>query len=90
MSKTDKNKKIGYHLKEIKKGKIGEISKIKEEIEELEDAVKQDAKIMALVELSDLYGSIELYLEKYFPDITMEDLKKMSMITQRAFKNGRR
>jgi hypothetical protein len=85
-----KKQKIGYHLKEIKKGQIGEISKIKEEIEELEDAMKQDAKIMALVELSDLYGSIELYLEKHFPDVTMEDLKKMSHITQRAFRNGRR
>ena len=90
MKKQSKEKKIGYHLKEIKKGTIGEISKIKEEIEELEDAINQDAKIMALVELSDLYGSIELYLEKHFPNIKMEDLKKMSMITQRAFKNGRR
>lgn len=89
MSKK-KNKKIGYHLKEIKKGEIGEISKIKEEIEELEDAVKQDVKIMALVELSDLYGSIELYLKRHFPDTTMEDLKKMSEVTQRAFRNGRR
>jgi len=87
---SNKDKKIGYHLYDIPKGEIGEISKIKEEILELEDANKQGCKIMALVELSDLYGSIELYLEKHFPDIKMEDLKKMSEVTQRAFKNGRR
>jgi len=84
------SKKIGYHLKSIKKGSIGELSKIREEIEELEDANQQGVKIMELVELSDLYGSIELYLKKHFPNITMEDLKKMSDVTQRAFKNGRR
>ena len=84
------SKKIGYHLKSIKKGFIGELSKIREEIEELEDANQQGVKIMELVELSDLYGSIELYLKKHFPNITMEDLKKMSDVTQRAFKNGRR
>lgn len=82
--------KPGYHLKSIKKGTIGELSKIREEIEELEDANQQGVKIMELVELSDLYGSIELYLEKHFPNIKMEDLKKMSDVTQRAFKNGRR
>lgn len=84
------SKDIGYHIRKIKKGQIGEISKIKEEIEELEDAIDQNARIMALVELSDLYGSIQLYLEKHFPDIKMKDLEKMSLITQRAFKNGKR
>lgn len=90
MTQRAKNKKIGYHLKNIKKGQIGEISKIKEEVEELEDAMKQNAKIMALVELSDLYGSIDLYLKKYFPGTTMKDLEIMSKITQRAFINGKR
>lgn len=82
--------KPGYHLKKIKKGTLGEISKIREEIEELEDATAQGVKIMALVELADLYGSIELYLKKHHPSISMEDLKKMSEVTQRAFKNGKR
>lgn len=80
----------GYHLKPIAKGQIGESSKIKEEVEELIDAEEQGAKIMALVELSDLYGAIELYLEKHHPDTTMNDLKVMSEITQRAFKSGER
>lgn len=80
---------MGYHKKKIKKGEIGEISKIKEELEELEDAVAQKCKIMAMVELSDLYGAIELYAQKHF-SLSMTDLQTMSMITQRAFKDGSR
>lgn len=128
--------KPGYHINEIKKGTVGEVSKIVEEIYEYEDAVLQGVKIMALVELSDLIGAIELHWEKYkneeidsvyveleledyinvfknkkslsksdkvnllmditrvlnrdFPGITLDDLKKMSFVTQRAFINGRR
>lgn len=43
---------------------------------------------MELVELSDIIGAIELYLEKYHSDI--QELIKMSNITKRAFKNGHR
>ena len=80
--------KNGYHITNIKKGTLGEISKIEEELCELKDAEKQNCKIMMMVELSDLYGSIEEYCKKY--DITMEDLKTFSDITKRAFKNDRR
>ena len=45
---------------------------------------------MALVELSDLIGAINLYLEKHFPNMTMADLEKMSAITRRAFESGHR
>ncbi len=83
-------KKPGYHLKTIPRGELGEISKIREELCELEDAVEQESKIMALVELSDLIGSIELYLAKYHPGVTLSDLKQFSDITKRAFQNGRR
>lgn len=69
---------------------MGEVSKIEEELSELKDALLQDAKIMALVELSDLYGAVELFLTRHFPGVSMEDLKRMSEITQRAFRNGRR
>lgn len=55
----------GYHLKDIAKGVNGEISKIEEELFELHDANEQKSKIMALVELSDLIGAIELYVDKY-------------------------
>lgn len=81
-----KNK--GYHLTNIKKGKFGELSKIFEEIEEIKDADKQNAKLMILIELSDLYGAIEGYLKTHFKDVSMKDIKKMSKITQRVFKNG--
>lgn len=81
---------MGYHLANIEKGQIGEISKILEEVEELKDAQDQDCKIMELVELSDLYGAIECYLQKHHPTTTMDDLKKMSEITKRAFRTGHR
>lgn len=81
---------MAYHLNEIPKGELGEISKIIEEIEELRDAEEQGCKIMALVELSDVYGAIEFYLNKHYPGIIMEDLKEMHEITKRAFESGRR
>ncbi len=87
---SDKEELPGYHLSEIPKGVLGEISKIKEELDELKDALDQECKIMALVELSDLYGAIEFFLKSKFPNISMDDLKKMNTITQRAFRNGRR
>lgn len=80
----------GYHVSSIERGEFGELSKIKEELEEAIDAENQDSNIMILVELSDLYGAIQGYLEKHHPNTTMRDLEKMSNITQRAFKNGRR
>ncbi len=83
-------KKPGYHLRAIPRGELGKISKIKEELLELEDAVAQESKIMALVELSDLIGAIEHYLEHQHPGVTLEDLKRFSRITRRAFENGRR
>ena len=45
---------------------------------------------MELVELSDLYGAIDLYLKVHHPGISMEDLAIMSRITERAFQSGRR
>lgn len=81
--------KEGYHITSITRGVFGEVSKIEEEVQELKDAVRQNSKIMALVELSDLYGAIEEYLVKTY-NLSMEDLKIMSNITKRAFKNGHR
>ena len=83
-------KKPGYHLVFIPKGEIGESSKLLEEILELQDAESQNAKVMALVELSDLIGAVEHYLLRHHPDTTLDDLIVMSHITQRAFQNGRR
>lgn len=81
---------IGYHLTEIPKGQVGEISKIEEELAELKDAIKQGSTVMELVELSDLYGAIELYLRHHHVGKSMKDLAIMSEITQRAFINGLR
>lgn len=80
----------GYHLKPITKGILGEASKVLEEAHEFADAVDQNVSIMALVELADLVGAAEAYLAKHHPSMTLEDLKAMSAVTQRAFKNGRR
>lgn len=80
---------MGYHVKKITKGELGEFSKVKEEVAELEDALEQGVKIMAQVELADLYGAIEAYADVHF-GLTMDDIKKMSDVTKRAFKDGSR
>lgn len=82
--------KPGYHLAKIEKGVLGDPSKILEETLEYMDAVAQDASIMALVELSDLVGAVEAYLKKHHPTMGLDDLRTMSEITARAFRNGRR
>lgn len=51
----------GYHLYTITKGQLGKYSKVIEEFTEFTDAIEQDCSIMALVELSDLIGSIKSY-----------------------------
>lgn len=144
-----------YHIRNIEKGMLGEWSKVLEELSEFEDAIEQSAQIMALIELSDLYGAINMYtlnkfsksfeliysehaseyefdlvymgvsvpnaealaniikelsvldntdslltqltliyiyLDGYLSDynLSIEDLKRMSFITERAFKSGRR
>lgn len=85
-----RDKLPGYHLKEIPKRNYGSYGKIIEELEELNDAHEQGSKIMQLVELADVYGAIEGYLQENFPGMEMHDLKKFSDITKRAFKNGYR
>lgn len=80
---------MGYHLKKIKKGKFGEWSKIREEFEECQDSVQQGAKVMLLVELSDLLGAIDAYVKKQH-NMGIKDLHKMAKLTSRAFKSGRR
>ncbi len=79
---------MGYHIRTIPKGKLGETSKIREELEELEDALEQNNKIMALLELSDLYGAIKAMAEKL--GVSMEDLRIMQESTESAFKDGTR
>lgn len=85
-----RNEKPGYHLGDIPKGVLGEPSKIMEEAHEFMDAYNQNARVMELVELSDMLGAVEAFLDRHHPGYTLEDLKTMSDITKRAFENGRR
>lgn len=78
----------GYHINNIPKGEVGEFNKIEEEFAELQDAHQQNSIAMEFIEMSDLIGAIEEYLKKY--NMTLEDLKKFSDITKRAFKSGER
>ena len=80
----------GYHFADIPKGDYGTISKIQEELLELQDAMDQGNKIMALTELSDLYGAIEGFIERNSLGVTMRDLEIMSHATKRAFESGHR
>lgn len=80
----------GYHNEIISKEKVGTFFKVMEEVDEIKDSILTGNKVMELVELSDLYGAIELYIKNNYPGINMEDLNKMSMVTQRAFFNGKR
>ncbi|MBT4375897.1 hypothetical protein HOD29_00780 [archaeon] len=91
LSQVLEKRKKGYHLEDIPKGEKGKPSQIYEEIQEFKDALKQNNPLMALQELSDTIGAIELYLEKNFQSqITLEDLIKMKNTTKRVFENGKR
>lgn len=81
---------MGYHLKEIPRGVFGEFEKIEEEVAELKDALEQNNRIMALVELSDLLGAIDGFLDKHFSGFSLDDLLTMSEATKRAFEDGTR
>lgn len=83
-------KNPGYHMVKIPKGQIGEPSKIIEEAFEIQDAHEQGVKVMTQVEMSDLYGALDRYREKYHPDLTMDDLEAMYRVTRRAFASGKR
>ena len=67
-----------------------EYHQILEEVLELIDAEKQECKVMAIIELSDLIGAIEEYLRVNTKNISLRDLEKMAHITKRAFDNGHR
>jgi hypothetical protein len=80
---------MGYHNKEIERGKFGEFSKIKEEFLEAEDALEQNNPIMLLVELSYLIVAIEGYCLKNH-NISIDDLLSMKEATKGAFNDGTR
>lgn len=83
-SKTE----YGYHQANIPRGEFGEVSKIEEEVFELKDALAQNNRIMALLELADLVGAVEGFLEKHYPGFTIGDIGTMVAATKRAFQIG--
>lgn len=86
----DEAERPGYHLAKIPSGTFGEASKITEEAAEFADAIAQGSKVMALVELSDLMGATQAYLDRHHSGTTIDDLCMMAAITNRAFNNGHR
>ncbi len=80
----------GYHIRTIPRGELGELSKVEEELREALDADEQGSSVMVLVELSDLMGAVQSYLERHHPSMTLADLQTFSAITRRAFVNGHR
>lgn len=82
--------KHSYHITPIIKGKAGEFSKIEEEFLEARDALLQENKVMLLVELSDLLGAVECYLEKNFPGVTLDHVVKQAKATNEVFRKGGR
>jgi phosphoribosyl-ATP pyrophosphohydrolase len=79
---------MGYHTREIEKGKLGLASKIREELEELVDAEEQGNRILAMCELADIYGALEARAVNY--GLEMDDLRIMAHATAAAFREGSR
>lgn len=82
----------GYHSKNgITRGTYGEFSKVDEEFEELRYARAQQNKPMEIMEIADLLGALNGYLEKkYKGTINIYDAIKMMEATKKAFENGKR
>ena len=78
----------GYHSLKIVKHNYGSPFKLIEESLEYLDALSNGNKIMALVELADLFGALEEQANKL--GVNTQDLKIMSDVTKRSFVNKRR
>lgn len=79
---------MSYHQLPIHKHSVSSPYKLQEEALEYIDAVATNNKIMAVQELSDLYGCLENEITKY--GMTVEDLKIMSDLTKEVFSKGTR
>jgi hypothetical protein len=79
------------HKAKIAKREFGSIGKIEEEFLELMDAWEQNNRIMTLIELSDLVGAIQGFLENQFAyTVNLNDVLKMKEATRSAFLSGER
>lgn len=79
---------MSYHKLKIHKHDVGSPFKIGEEFLEYIDAVSTGNLVMAVQELSDLYGCIENEVAKY--GMTVAELKVMSDLTREVFDSGTR
>ena len=79
---------MSYHKLKIHKHAVGSPYKIQEEFLEYIDAIATGNKVMAVQELSDLYGCLENEVSKL--GMTVEDLKVMSDATKKVFISGAR
>lgn len=79
---------MSYHKIKITKHEHDSPFKIGEEYLEFLDSIGTNNPIMAIQELSDLYGCIELQAKKL--GVTMDNLKKMSDLTREVFLSGSR
>jgi uncharacterized Zn finger protein len=67
----------GYHINEIPNGIFGTFSKVIEEFLEFEDSIEQKSVVMELVELSDLIGAIEAFLDRNSNESLNDILEKI-------------
>jgi hypothetical protein len=79
---------VSYHKLNIHKHAVGSPYKIQEEFLEYIDAIATGNKVMAVQELSDLYGCLENEINKF--GMSVGDLKVMSDLTKQVFTNGTR
>lgn len=77
---------MSYHKIKIHKHSVESIFKLQEEFFEYLDAVANNNPVMAVQELSDLYGCLENEITKY--GMSMGDLSKMSDLTKSVFTSG--
>ena len=77
---------MSYHKLKIHKHAINSPYKLQEEFLEYIDAISTGNKIMAVQELADIYGALENEANKF--KLNMNDLKVMSDLTKKVFKEG--
>lgn len=68
----------GYHLTNIERGELGELSKVREELYELHDALIQKSRIMVSVELADMVGAFQAFLDRHLPGNDVSHLARIS------------
>lgn len=79
---------MSYHKLKIHKHSVDSPYKLQEEFLEYIDAIATGNNVMAVQELSDLYGCIENEVQKF--GMTVDHLKTMSDVTKGVFNSGTR